>query len=131
MFLVSSISAVSASDTGKIGTYLRIDSPTTVHQGDKIDITVECYGIQSGWFDTDEWIRGAAIILSVYDGKGFGWGEAQVTNAFGNAGFTLNTKNMEPGMYTIEAHTKNADQPYNERYAESEKKTVIEVLPKK
>lgn len=130
MFLVSSISAVSASDTG-IGTYIRMDSPITVHQGDKLEIKVELYGIQTGYPQgSDEWITGDKIYMSVYGGESFKWEGTSETNFFGNAYFKLNTANMTPGNYTIEAYTKNEDELYMERYADTNKKRHFTVLPK-
>jgi hypothetical protein len=122
MFLFSSISAVAATDEGKIGTYMHVKD-ITAHKGELIKLKVELYGIRSGMYDSDEWLRHQNIHIQYYINdtcKSYD----RATNLWGNAYFPIYTGYLEPGKHDI----KLTFDGY-ERYFGCTKTIVLTVLP--
>jgi hypothetical protein len=100
---VSPISAMRVYDTHiDIGSY-------TVHHGEAVTVKVELFAENAGIFGTDQWVNGATLDFKLLkkdkDGEiHYPINDYIFTNEWGNAYYTIDTSNLEPGHYGLLAY---------------------------
>ncbi len=130
LFLIASVSTASAAnDNEKLPTYLVLDTPQKVHQGETLEVKSTYYGKRSVIWD--KWISGGRIYGRLKDLNNMGdydkafWENNTTTNFWGNAYFYIDTSNLEPGEYIIFLVTMEGHD-----YQRANRNIVFTVLPK-
>lgn len=103
--LMSTISPISAMEV--YDSYIKMGS-YTVHQGENVTVKVELFAENAGIFGTDKWVNGATLDFKLLKKDKDGEFHYLVynrifTNEYGNAYYTIDTSNLEPGHYGLVA----------------------------